>query len=99
MELAADERAAARLGDDALRPRRRARRRRGVGVCEVEGAEPVDLRPAYARHSPAREANGAPRNQPEADHAAVLVAAVERELQAEADPEHQAAGLDALAKR
>src|SRR5207244_526044 len=59
----------------------------------------VDLRPAHARHAPVREANGASGNQPEPVDTAVLVAAVERELQPEADPEHEAAGLDALAKR
>ena len=48
MELDAEERARARLGDDPLRPRGRARRLGGVGVGEVvRGA--VDVGPAHPR--------------------------------------------------
>src|SRR5207248_11105734 len=49
MELAADERAAPRLGHDPFRPGGRARRRGGERVRKVEVAEPVDACPAHAR--------------------------------------------------
>src|SRR5579872_4450458 len=100
MELDAEESAALRCCDDALRVRARERRLGRVRVREVEVvAELVDTRPADARHAAFAQSHGAPGNEAETLDAAVLLALLERELQAEADSEHGTARVDARAQR
>src|SRR5258705_7338037 len=97
--MAAEERAEARLGEDAFRPGARVRRLRCIRVREVERAALVDLRPAHARDASCLQARGASRDEAEPVDAAVLLRPVERELQAEADPEDRLLLLEPLAQR
>src|SRR4051794_9063945 len=99
MELAADERAGAHLGDEAFRPRRRAGRDRRIRMGEVERAAAADLRPAHAGHTAFLDAHRAARNETEPLHPAVLPRPFERQLQAEADAEHRAPRRDAGTQR
>src|SRR5579862_4292642 len=97
MELDAEERAGARLGDDALRPGGRGRRLDRVGVCEVVGG-PVDLGPADSRHPALAEAERLSGKQTEAVDAAVFLRPLDRELEPEADAEHRLSVADAPAQ-
>jgi hypothetical protein len=59
----------------------------------------LDRRPADARDAPLAQPHGAAGDEPEPGNAAVLLGLLERELQAEADPERRPPEPRALAER
>src|SRR5438105_2910898 len=91
MELHAGERPVPHLRDDALGARRRRGRLGGVGVREPERLwlTATNFGPADPRHPALAKPDRAAGDEAETGHAAVLLALLEREVEAEADAERR----------